>query len=120
MYLIVHARLETGNGTYALSNGTHEVGLDQNGKPQHVEGAADRVRLTNLKETYNMFGIGAIDSDPARGGEVRTYEEGWFTPHDAIVGRAHWIKDNYIYNQYNQNTIYKMRWNPEMVNGAAW
>src|SRR5690625_2369746 len=120
MYLIVHARLETGNGTSALSNGTHEVGLDQNGKPQLVEGAADRVRLTNIKKTYNMFGIGAIDSDPARGGAVRAYEEGWFTPHDAIVGGAHWIKDNYIYNQYNQNTIYKMRWNPEMVNGAAW
>src|SRR5690625_288196 len=120
MYLIVHARLETGNGTSALSNGTHEVGLDQNGKPQLVEGAADRVRLTNIKKTYNMFGIGAIDSDPARGGAVRAYEEGWFTPHDAIVGGAHWIKDNYIYNQYNQNTIYKMRWKPEMVNGAAW
>src|SRR5690625_4684719 len=120
MYLIVHARLETGNGTSALSNGAHEVGLDQNGKPQLVEGAADRVRLTNIKKTYNMFGIGAIDSDPARGGAVRAYEEGWFTPHDAIVGGAHWIKDKYIYNQYNQNTIYKMRWNPEMVNGAAW
>src|SRR5690625_3071435 len=120
MYLIVHARLETGNGTSALSNGTHEVGLDQNGKPQLVEGAADRVRLTNIKKTYNMVGIDVIDSDPTRGGAVRAYEEGWFTPHDAIVGGAHWIKDNYIYNQYNQNTIYKMRWNPEMVNGAAW
>src|SRR5699024_4517450 len=99
MYLIVHARLETGNGTSALSNGTHEVGLNNKGKPELVKNKADRVRLTSIKKTYNMFGIGAVDSNAAEGGAIRAYNEGWFTPEAAIIGGATWIKDNYIYNQ---------------------
>lgn len=89
IYLISHALLETGNGSSKLA-----TGVSYNGKT-----------------VYNMFGIGAYDSDPINGGARMAYEMGWDTPEKAIVGGAKFISQEYIHNQYNQNTIYKMRWN---------
>ena len=64
---------------------------------------------------YNMFGIGAYDRDPLKSGSERAYEEGWFTPEKAIIGGAKWIAGHYINNlDYQQDTLYKMRWNPKM------
>ncbi|WP_336252524.1 peptidoglycan-binding protein [Oceanobacillus sp. MO10714A] len=91
LYLLSHALLETGNGTSRLSNGI----------------------TVNGKKVYNMFGIGAVDSCPEKCGSERAYQEGWDTPYKAIVGGAKFIGDRYIHNAYNQNTLYKMRWNPE-------
>ena len=91
LYLLSHALLETGNGTSKLSNGI----------------------VVNGKKVYNMFGIGAVDSCPEKCGSERAYKEGWDTPAKAIVGGAKFIGDKYIHNEYNQNTLYKMRWNPE-------
>ena len=119
MYLIVHARLETGNGSSALASGNLEVGINAQGKPVLVT-SSNRKNLKNIKPTYNMFGIGAVDSNPRAGGAIKAYEEGWDTPYKAIVGGAAWIKGSYIYNQDNQNTLYKMRWNPNMADGRAW
>ena len=59
-----------------------------------------------------MFGIGAADSAPLRLGAIRAYNEGWFSPREAVIGGAKFIAERYIHNQYNQNTLYKMRWNP--------
>src|SRR5699024_4615430 len=80
-YLIAHALLETGNGTSTLA-----TGVQYNGKT-----------------VYNMFGIGAVDSNPINGGAKTAYENGWFTPAAAIEGGAKWIGQDYIYNAYNQN-----------------
>src|SRR5699024_11280080 len=67
----------------------------------------------NGKTVYNMFGIGAVDSDPERLGAKTAYEQGWFTVEDAIIGGAKWISSSYINNPYyQQDTLYKMRWNP--------
>ncbi len=90
VYLISHALLETGNGTSKLANGV----------------------LWNGRMVYNMYGIGAIDSDPINGGARTAYEKGWFTPEAAIMGGAEFIGTQYIHHAYNQNTLYKMRWNP--------
>ena len=39
---------------------------------------------------------------------------GWTSVEKAIEGGAKWISENYINNsKYGQNTLYKMRWNPE-------
>src|SRR5699024_5790477 len=57
-YLISHAFLETGHGTSKLAKGVKYKG----------------------KTVYNMFGIGAVDSDPLNGGAKTAYENGWFTP----------------------------------------
>ena len=97
-YLIAHALLETGNGTSTLA-----TGVQYNGRT-----------------VYNMFGIGAVDSNPINGGAKTAYENGWFTPAAAIEGGAKWIGQDYIYNAYNQNTLYKIRWNPRMSEGYAW
>ncbi|MDR4433232.1 N-acetylglucosaminidase [Bacillus tequilensis] len=89
LYLISHALLETGNGTSDLANG-----LTYNGKT-----------------VYNMYGIGAYDSNPNEYGAKYAYEQGWFTPEAAIIGGAKFIGSSYIHNTaYNQDTLYKMRW----------
>ncbi len=88
IYLISHALLETGNGKSKLANGI----------------------LYNGQMVYNMYGIGAVDSDPINMGAKRAYEEGWFTPEAAIIGGAQFISNDYI--QAGQDTLYKMRWNP--------
>ncbi|NCU17679.1 glucosaminidase domain-containing protein [Pallidibacillus pasinlerensis] len=93
VYLVAHSLLETGNGTSALANG--------------IEYADTGVTV------YNMYGIGARDSNPNGLGAQRAYEKGWFSVEEAIVGGAKWIYDNYI--NAGQNSLYKMRWNPEAM-----
>src|SRR5699024_4508779 len=97
-YLISHAFLETGNGNSTLAKGVKYKG----------------------KTVYNMFGIGAVDSNPLNGGAKTAYENGWFTPEKAIIGGAKWIQGQFINNAHKQNTLYKMKWNPDMVDGYAW
>ncbi|TGA97820.1 hypothetical protein E4665_10505 [Sporolactobacillus shoreae] len=99
IYLVAHALLETGNGNSSLANGVSYKGYT----------------------VYNMFGIGAFDLDPLNGGAALALQGKWYTPADAIFGGAKWIAANYIYNQnYQQDTLYKMRWNPDaLVGGSA-
>ena len=92
LYLVAHACLETGYGTSQLSTGVNYNGV----------------------RVYNMFGIGAFDSDAVGTGSKKAYNEGWTTPDAAIMGGAKWISENYINSPTNrQNTLYKMRWNPD-------
>ncbi len=92
VYLVIHACLESGNGTSELANGV----------------------VYDDTVVYNMFGIGAVDAFPVAGGSQYAYEQGWTSVEDAIYGGAQWISENYINNpKYEQNTLYKMRWNPE-------
>lgn len=91
VYLLSHALLETGHGTSALARGIEVNGV----------------------KVYNMFGIGAYDSDPDGFGSKRAYDEGWTTPEQAIIGGAQFIGANYV--RAGQNTLYKMRWNPEAM-----
>lgn len=92
IYLVIHACLESGNGTSELASG-----IEYNGKT-----------------VYNLFGIGAVDASPVEGGAKYAYEHGWTSVESAIEGGAEWISENYINNpKYRQNTLYKMRWNPD-------
>lgn len=109
IYLISHALLETGNGTSTLAKGV-EVGKDKNGNPVRVT-SSNRSKLTDIKKTYNFFGIGAVDSCPLTCGSERAYAEGWFTHEKAIVGGAQFIGRGYV--NASQDTLYKMRWNPD-------
>ncbi|QQK74198.1 SH3 domain-containing protein [Salicibibacter cibarius] len=110
VYLISHALLETGNGTSNLATGI-EVGENSNGNAQVVT-SGNRSNLNNIRTTYNVFGIGAVDHNPETLGAIHAYNQGWFSPEEAIVGGAAFISQRYIHNDYNQNTLYKMRWNP--------
>lgn len=99
IYLISHAILETGNGTSALSTGI---------LVSSVDGVAVTPRVV-----YNLFGIGAYDSNANKYGSEYAYKQGWFSVAQAIDGGAYFISNGYINNaSYNQNTLYKMRWNP--------
>lgn len=96
IYLISHAQLETGNGTSSLANGIKVTSVDG--------------KSVTPKMVYNVFGIGATDLNPNKYGAEFAYKQGWFTIEDAIRGGAAFIGSNYIYK--DQDTLYKMRWNP--------
>ncbi|MGE6257188.1 glucosaminidase domain-containing protein [Heyndrickxia sporothermodurans] len=89
IYLLNHALHETGNGTSKLSTGIKVNGVT----------------------VYNVYGIGALDSDPNGLGAKYAYDHGWTTIQKAIVGGAQFVSENYIHN--GQDTLYKMRWNPD-------
>ncbi|MGN0181099.1 MAG: N-acetylglucosaminidase [Candidatus Ornithomonoglobus sp.] len=93
MYLVAHACLETGYGTSTLASGVE----------------------VNGTKVYNMFGIAAYDGSVVSSGSKKAYQEGWTSPAEAIRGGAKWISENYINatNGNRQNTLYKMRWNPD-------
>ncbi|SES41166.1 peptidoglycan-binding protein [Salipaludibacillus aurantiacus] len=145
IYLISHALLETGHGTSILSNGSIEVGQvstnkwvsirpTSSGKATYILERVYNDRLnrwswvrtrddnfdTNgmtLRQTYNMFGIEAVDSDPYTRGSVRAFREGWFTPEASIRGGAQFISNNYL--ERGQDTLYKMRWDPDFHEAAV-
>jgi uncharacterized protein YjdB/beta-N-acetylglucosaminidase len=97
VYLMAHTLLETGHGTSDLAKGV----------------------TYNGRTVYNMYGIGAVDSCPLECGAKTAYEKGWFTPYDAIVGGAAFIDEGYLSGNNDfkvvQNTLYEMRWNPEVM-----
>lgn len=102
-YLIVHALLESGYGKSKLATGV---------LVSSVNGKAVEPKLT-----YNMYGIKAYNSNPIKYGSEYAYDQGWFTPEKAIIGGQTFIGENYINSEkYNQNTLYKMRWNYEYLN----
>ena len=95
VYLIAHARLETGNGD-----------------PKHSKFVAD-----DGKTYYNFFGIYFYDSDPDQG-RAHAIQEDWDTPGKAILGGAKFISEKYVNCgltplPYEQETLYEMKWNPE-------
>ncbi|WHY76934.1 glucosaminidase domain-containing protein [Neobacillus sp. WH10] len=100
IYLISHALLETGNGNSALAQGI-------------IVDTVDGKKLDQPVKVYNMYGIGAIDSCPNTCGAETAYKKGWFTPEAAIIGGAEFIGAGYINASTPQNTLYKMRWNPD-------
>ncbi len=101
VFLVCLALHETGNGRSALA-----VGWDY---PDEDNLFPDKDYVT----VYNMFGIGAYDSNPTYLGARYAYRQRWFTPEEAIVGGAKFAGERYInHPTYKQDTLYKMRWNP--------
>jgi beta-N-acetylglucosaminidase len=99
IYLMSHALLETGNGGSELAKGVTYKG----------------------QTVYNMFGYGAYDACPVDCGAKYAYEQKWFTPEEAIFGGAKLISQGYIYreNGMQQDTLYKMRWEPSVSHQYA-
>lgn len=99
IYLLAHAKLETGNGSSSLAKGILVSEVD--GKP------------VTPKVVYNMYGIAAFDSSPIKSGSEYAYKMGWDTVDKAILGGAEWISKQYVnHATHKQDTLYKMRWNP--------
>ncbi len=109
-YLIAHALHETGNGSSTLANGVWYDPETETASTEETEGAV---------YVYNMYGIGAVDSDPLNGGAQYAYEHGWTTVYDAVYGGAQFIGRTYLNagsaTLSGQNTLYKMLWHPEWV-----
>ena len=108
LYLVAHALLESGNGTSRLANGLYVDPSTGSYVPDPTE-----EEKKSLVKVYNMYGIGAHDSNPLRGGAQTAYRNGWTTPELAVIDGARWIGQSYInHTGYRQDTLYKMRWNP--------
>lgn len=98
-YLVSHAMWETGYGKSTLAQG--QTITSYKGKP-----------LPKPVKVYNFFGIGAIDKSANVSGAEAAYSNGWTSIESTINGSAQWIAENYVKNsKYNQNTIYKMKFN---------
>lgn len=98
-YLVAHAMWETGYGSSTLAKGQILTSYKGEALPQPVT-------------VYNFFGIGAIDKNANVYGAEAAYSNGWTSIEATINGSAEWIASNYIHNsKYNQNTIYKMKFN---------
>jgi beta-N-acetylglucosaminidase/archaellum component FlaG (FlaF/FlaG flagellin family) len=91
LYLAAHSILETGNGKSNLSKGIAVNGIT----------------------VFNLFGIGAVDSAAEAAGSQVAFNNGWDSIEKAIYGGAKWIEKGYI--SAGQDTIYRMRWNPENI-----
>ncbi|WP_456273215.1 hypothetical protein [Bacillus sp. AK031] len=106
IYLVSHSILETGAGS------SRESVLLKGYKINSVKGQS-----VPEKTVYNVYGIAAYDGcpgSPAVCAAEFAYEEGWFTVEAAIIGGAKFIGEKYIHREGNQqDTLYKMRWNPE-------
>ncbi|NRG47914.1 glucosaminidase domain-containing protein, partial [Bacillus sp. CRN 9] len=107
-YLISHALLETGNGQSNLATGVKIV-VDSKNQFVRVANASDK----NTKTVYNMYGIGAIDNNALVGGARTAWNNGWTSVDSAIIGGAKFVSNNYIHA--GQDTLYKMRWNPNAM-----
>ena len=99
VYLVSHCMWETGYGTSTLAKGQTIT---------TYKGQA----LSKPVVVYNFFGIGAFDGTANLSGGEYAYKQGWTTIDATIDGSAKWIATNYIKRSgYNQNTVYKMKWN---------
>ena len=103
VYLVSHAMWETGYGKSVLAQG--QTITSYKGKP-----------LDKPVTVYNFFGIGAIDKSANVSGAEASYSNGWTSIEKTIEGSARWISANYIKSsKYNQNTIYKMKFNYDYI-----
>lgn len=103
IYLVAHSIWESGRGSSTLAKGVTVTQF--NGET-----------LESPVVVHNLFGIGAIDDDALGAGAATAYKYDWTSIEKAIDGGASWIARNYIKDEdFNQNTLWKMRWNTNIV-----
>ncbi|MDP4088149.1 MAG: Ig-like domain-containing protein [Bacillota bacterium] len=111
IYLVAHALLETGNGCSTLAKGINVSQIHQT----FGDIGSPLVNVTPQK-VYNVYGVGALDSNANLWGSEKAYAQKWFTVDDAIIGGASWIAQGYIASTtYKQYTLYRMKWNFDVI-----
>lgn len=100
LYFVSHTILETGHGTSRLASGIKIT--------EYKSASGEMIQIPETT-VYNLFGIGAYDSDPIVGGTSYAYRNGWTSLDSAIKGAAKFISKNYVHK--TQNTVYEMRYN---------
>lgn len=110
-YLVAHTCLESGWGKSLLAKGTA-----YNGQGYWYRGTDGKQYWASLPgyepgTYYNLFGIGAVDSDPNKFGIETAIKNKWNSVEAAIDGSAAWIASGYTYrSSYPQFTLYDMKW----------
>ena len=118
-YLVAHTCLESGWGGSLLAKGT-----EYDGRGYWYRGKDGNQYWADFPgypagTYYNLFGIGAYDSDPHKFGVQRAIEKGWNSVDAAISGSAQWIASNYVYRSvYAQPTLYEMKWDAAESNAT--
>ena len=127
IFLVAQCLHETGNGTSKLAKGVTITEIaDENNPIYDSRGnlvGYKMIKLKNPVTVYNLFGIGAKDNTeafPNRAlilGTTYAYNKGWTNIDNAIKGAAEFLSLNYVHSsKYEQNTLYKMRYNPKVDN----
>lgn len=127
VYFISQSILETGHGKSTLAKGVTITEIVDTNKPiTDADGnitGYEMIQLDKPTTVYNLYGIGAYDNLPTMPnralvlGTTRAYKEGWTSVEKAIDGAASFVSNNYIHSsKYNQNTVYKFRFNPVKEN----
>ncbi|MGL4655530.1 MAG: N-acetylglucosaminidase [Sarcina sp.] len=120
VYFMAQSALETGFGTSNFSKGITISEIADTNSPIYENGALIGYKMIQLKKpvtVYNLFGIGAYDSQASFKnktlilGTTYAYNHGWTTVPKAISGAAKFLSLNYLHNpKFLQNTPYKIRY----------
>ncbi|MDK0708650.1 SH3 domain-containing protein [Clostridium perfringens] len=127
LYLVAQCLHETGNGTSKLAKGVTITEIADENRPIYNGNGQlvgyHMIPLSKPVTVYNLFGIGAKDNSsvfPNRAlilGTTYAYNRGWTSIENAIKGAAEFVSLNYVHSsRYNQNTLYKMRYNQNVSN----
>ena len=127
LYLVAQCLHETGNGTSKLAKGVTITEIADESRPIYNGNGQlvgyHMIKLSKPVTVYNLFGIGAKDNSsvfPNRAlilGTTYAYNRGWTSIENAIKGAAEFVSLNYVHSsRYNQNTLYKMRYNQNISN----
>jgi Beta- N-acetylglucosaminidase len=113
VYLVAHARVESGNGTSDLARGIFI------GAGVYTDSFNQTYTIDSSGIYYNLFGIHAYDGHSDNDGSIYAASQKWDSISAAIFGGAKWLSDNYINHYevlgaafYDQDTLYQMRFDP--------
>ena len=142
VYLVAHARLETGNGSTTAFSRLDNGIVFKGGKEYYINSSGDlspvydsdgnqvtgslvsgstyaytdpHQYVYNVTDGtyYNLWGIHAYDGVASWGGGIWAGYKNWNSIREAVFGGAEWIAENYTTGQnYAQNTLYTMKWDP--------
>ena len=123
VYFLAQSIHETGYGKSTLAKGVTITEIaDENSPIKDSNGNITGYKMIQLDApvtVYNLYGIGAYDNLPTMPnralilGTTYAYNHGWTSVEKALDGAGAFLSSNYINSsKYNQNTLYKMRYNP--------
>ena len=108
VYFVAQSILETGWGKSSFAEG---ITITKTYKITDGKTVTLDKTLAKPVKVYNLFGIGAFDQAPTKGGTSYAYNHGWTTVPKAIAGAAKFLSQNYVHhNNLPQNTPYELRY----------
>ena len=113
VYFVAQSILETGWGKSSFAEG---ITITKTYKITDGKTVTLDKTLAKPVKVYNLFGIGAFDQAPTKGGTSYAYNHGWTSVPKAIEGAAKFLSTEYVHNNnIAQNTPYELRY----INGTT-